>query len=78
MAAVRGAPLHDPLAVAALIEPGLLTTLRASVHVERTDPVRYGATRFAAEVDERRGRISVAVRADHDAHLDLLCATFTS
>lgn len=75
MAAAGGAPLHDPLAVAALVAPGLLTTLRATVQVERTDPVRYGATRFAAEVDERRGRTSVAVRADHDGYVDLLCTT---
>ncbi|GAA1524394.1 nucleoside hydrolase [Nocardioides humi] len=74
MAAVGGAPLHDPLAVAALVDPGLLTTLRASVRVERTDPATYGATRFAAEVDEARGRLAVAVRADHDRYLDLLCA----
>lgn len=73
MAALRGAPLHDPLAVAALVAPELLTTVRASVEVERTDPVRYGATRFAAEPDERRGRLSVAVRADHDRYVDLLC-----
>ena len=78
MAAAGGAPLHDPLAVAALVAPGLLTTLRATVQVERTDPVRYGATRFAAEVDERRGRTSVAVRADHDGYVDLLCTTLGS
>lgn len=78
MAAAGGAPLHDPLAVAALVAPGLLTTLRATVQVERTDPVRYGATRFAAEVDERRGRIPVAVRADHDGYVDLLCTTLGS
>lgn len=68
------APLHDPLAVAALVAPGLLTTLRASVEVERADAARYGATRFAAEPDERRGRLAVAVDADRDAYLDLLCA----
>ncbi|NHA00036.1 hypothetical protein G5V59_07080 [Nocardioides sp. W3-2-3] len=40
--------------------------------MERTDPERYGATAFAAEPDERRGRATVAVRADHDAYLGLL------
>ncbi|TWH01605.1 purine nucleosidase/pyrimidine-specific ribonucleoside hydrolase/ribosylpyrimidine nucleosidase [Nocardioides sp. J9] len=69
------APVHDPLAVAALVAPDLLTTLRASVEVERRDPVRYGATRFTAEPDERRGRLRVAVRADHDRYVDLLCDT---
>lgn len=76
MAACGGAPLHDPLAVAALVAPEILTTVRASVEVERTDPERYGATRFTAEPDERRGRLSVAVRADHDAYVGLLCDTF--
>lgn len=71
----RGARVHDPLAVAALVEPGLLTTLRAAVRVECDDPTTYGATRFAAELDERRGRVSVAVGADKAAYLDLLCAT---
>lgn len=68
------APLHDPLAVAALVAPELLTTLRATVRVERTDPERYGATTFSAEPDERRGRVAVAVRADREGYLDLLSA----
>lgn len=71
----RGARVHDPLAVAAVLEPGLLTTLRAAVRVECTDPTTYGATRFAAEIDEKRGRVAVAVGADKAAYLDLLCAT---
>ncbi|MCR1781731.1 nucleoside hydrolase [Nocardioides carbamazepini] len=78
MAALGGAPLHDPLAVAALVDPDLLTTLRAGVRVERSDPATYGATRFAAEADESLGRMSVAVRADKDRYVDLLCATLGS
>lgn len=73
MAALGGAPLHDPLAVAALVAPGLLTVLRASVEVERADETTYGATRFRAETDERKGAVGVAVRADHDRYVDLLC-----
>jgi inosine-uridine nucleoside N-ribohydrolase len=78
MAALGAAPLHDPLAVAALVDPGLLTTLRAQVRVERADPATYGATRFAAEVDDARGRVSVAIRADRARYADLLCATLGS
>ncbi|MBV6725804.1 nucleoside hydrolase [Nocardioides daeguensis] len=70
----RGARVHDPLAVAAVREPGLLTTLRAAVRVECTDPTTYGATRFAAEVDERRGRMSVAVGADKARYVEVLVA----
>jgi inosine-uridine nucleoside N-ribohydrolase len=73
----RGARVHDPLGVAALVEPGLLTTLRAAVRVERADPETYGATRFAAELDEQRGRVTVAVRADKRRYVDLLCAAFS-
>lgn len=76
MAELGAAPLHDPLAVAALVAPEILTTVRASVEVECVDPVRYGATRFSVEPDERAGRVSVAVRADHDAYVTLLCDTF--
>lgn len=75
MAAIGGAPVHDPLAVSALLDPGLLTVLRAGVTVERRDRLTYGATRFAAEADEARGRIGVAVRADRDRFVELLCAT---
>lgn len=71
----RGALVHDPLAVAAVVDPTLLTTLRATVRVERTDPATYGATRFAAELDEKRGRTTVAVGADRDRYAGLLCTT---
>ena len=67
------APLHDPLAVAALVAPELLTVLRASVEVERADATTYGATRFRAEADERQGAVAVAVAADRDRYVDLLC-----
>ncbi|GAA3665367.1 nucleoside hydrolase [Nocardioides ginsengisoli] len=73
----RGARVHDPLAVAALLDPGLLTTLRAAVRVERSDPETYGATRFAAELDEKQGRATVAVRADKRRYVDLLRAAFS-
>ncbi|AIY17111.1 hypothetical protein GUY44_14650 [Pimelobacter simplex] len=71
----RGALVHDPLAVAAVIDPTLLVTLRAAVRVECADPTTYGATRFAAEVDEKRGRTTVAVGADRQRYVDLLCTT---
>jgi inosine-uridine nucleoside N-ribohydrolase len=67
------APLHDPLAVAALVDPDLLTVLRASVEVERRDPTTYGATRFRAEPDGREGTVDVAVAADRDRYIELLC-----
>ncbi|WP_435769283.1 nucleoside hydrolase [Nocardioides sp. SYSU DS0651] len=74
MAAAGGAPLHDPLAVAALVAPELLTVLRAGVTVERSDPTTYGATRFTAEVDDAKGAAAVAVAADRVRYVDLLCS----
>lgn len=71
----RGALVHDPLAVAAVVDPTVLVTLRAAVRVECADPATYGATRFAAEVDEKRGRTTVAVGADRQRYVDLLCTT---
>lgn len=75
MAAAGGAPLHDPLAVAALVAPELLTSLPASVRVERTDPLTYGATRFAVDSGPSRARLAVAVRADREGYVGLLCET---
>ncbi|KRA37460.1 MULTISPECIES: nucleoside hydrolase [unclassified Nocardioides] len=73
MAALGGAPLHDPLAVAALVAPDLFTTLPAAVRVELEDPLTYGATRFALDTGAARGQLAVAVRADHDGYVRFLC-----
>jgi inosine-uridine nucleoside N-ribohydrolase len=70
MAAVGAAPLHDPLAVAALVAPRLLTGRKATATVERTDPTTYGATRFV--LDPPAPTLDVALAADHDGFLDLL------
>lgn len=75
MAELGGAPLHDPLAVAALVAPDLFTTLPAAVRVELDDPLTYGATRFALDTGTARRRLAVAVRADQEAYVRLLCET---
>lgn len=75
MAALGAAPLHDPLAVACLLDPGVIQVRKASVTVERTDPASYGATRFSFAGDGPVGApVRVALGADHDRFLDLLCA----
>lgn len=73
MAALGAAPLHDPLAVACLLDPGVVEVREASVTVERTDPTTYGATRFSFAGDSAGAPVRVALRADHDRFLDLLC-----
>jgi inosine-uridine nucleoside N-ribohydrolase len=76
MAALGAAPLHDPLAVACLLDPGVVEVREASVAVERTDPTTYGATRFSFPGARSAGApVRVALRADHDRFLALLCAS---
>jgi inosine-uridine nucleoside N-ribohydrolase len=66
--------LHDPLAVACLLDPAVVEVGAASVTVERTDPTTYGATRFSFAVGKAVGApVMVALRADHDRFLDVLC-----
>jgi inosine-uridine nucleoside N-ribohydrolase len=73
MAAAGAAPLHDPLAVACLVDPAVVGTLPASVAVETRDPATYGATSLV--LDPPRPTLEVALTADHARYLDLLCAT---
>ena len=74
MAALGAAPLHDPLAVACLLDPAVVEVGAASVTVERTDPTAYGATRFSFAGKKTVGApVMVALRADHDRFLDVLC-----
>lgn len=76
MAALGAAPLHDPLAVACLLDPGVVEVREASVAVERADPTTYGATRFFFAGEEAGcAPVRVALRADHDRFVDLLCAS---
>ncbi|MDZ5620752.1 nucleoside hydrolase [Nocardioides sp. HM23] len=73
MAALGAAPLHDPLAVACLLDPAVVEVREAWTTVERTDPTTYGATRFTFAGDEPVGApVRVALGADHDRFLDLL------
>ncbi len=73
MSALGAAPLHDPLAVACLLDPDVVDVRDARVTVERTDPTTYGATRFAFAGNDAAGTpVRVALRADHGRFLDLL------
>jgi inosine-uridine nucleoside N-ribohydrolase len=73
MAALGAAPLHDPLAVACLLDPDVVDSREATVTVERTDPATYGATRFSFAEDPSPGApVRVALRADKERFLVLL------
>jgi inosine-uridine nucleoside N-ribohydrolase len=68
-----GSPVHDALAVAAVVRPELLTTVRCGVRVDTSDGLGRGRTNV-----DRWGRMgwepnaNVAVDVDAGAFLDLL------
>lgn len=73
MAALGAAPLHDPLAVACLLDPAVVDVRRAAVRVERADPATYGATWFAFGGGAEGPVVRVALGADHARFLGVLC-----
>jgi inosine-uridine nucleoside N-ribohydrolase len=73
MAARAAAPLHDPLAVACLLDPDVVRTVPARCAVETRDPTTYGATRF--DLGRADATLEVALDADHARYLALLVAT---
>jgi inosine-uridine nucleoside N-ribohydrolase len=74
MAARAAAPLHDPLAVACLLDPEVVTTVPARCVVETSDPTTYGATRF--DLDPPDATLEVALDAVHARYLALLLESF--
>jgi inosine-uridine nucleoside N-ribohydrolase len=76
MRGLDAAPLHDPLAVAALIDPGLVTTHPLHVDVETKGELTTGRT--VIDVHERSGQppnADVALSVDVVRYLELLMAT---
>ena len=67
MAARAAAPLHDPLAVACLLDPDVVRTVPARCTVETRDPTTYGATRF--DLGRTGATLEVALDADHARYL---------
>jgi inosine-uridine nucleoside N-ribohydrolase len=69
----RGGYLHDPLAVAAAIDPSLLTTLRTVVHVERRSPLTRGMTVAEFRLDRTKTQkgVEVAVAVERERFLRL-------
>jgi inosine-uridine nucleoside N-ribohydrolase len=70
------APLHDPLTVAYLLDPDVVTLRQAHVAVETTGSLTYGRTVMDLDrVDGRPPNAHVALHADAGRYLDLLTAT---
>ena len=70
MAALGAAPLHDPLAVAQVVDPGIVRTTPASCRIELTPGEEYGRTVY--DLDTDRADLAVGLSADHDAFLRFL------
>ena len=64
MGPLGAAPLHDPLAVAQVVDPGLLTTVPAEGRVDLAEGPTYGRTVFRFGVSQ--SRLQVAMAASHD------------
>ncbi len=74
-----GAPIHDAVAVAHVIRPGLVETRRRNVEVELVSDLCRGRT--VVDLWERTGRqanVHVGVDVDADAFFELLVERITS
>ncbi|AHH99737.1 nucleoside hydrolase [Kutzneria albida] len=72
-------PLHDPVAVAAVIDPSVIATVRAPVAVELTGTHTRGAT--VVDLDGRTGappNAEVAIGLDVDRFWDLVVAAIAA
>jgi inosine-uridine nucleoside N-ribohydrolase len=67
----RSAPLHDPLAVAALLDEGVVRTEPAAVAVELDPGPTYGRTAY--ELGAEHPTVRVALDADRSRFLTFLC-----
>jgi inosine-uridine nucleoside N-ribohydrolase len=65
------APLHDPLALALLLEPGLVSVRPARGHVDLGDGPAYGRTVY--ELDPPAPQLQLGLAADHDRFVAWLC-----
>jgi purine nucleosidase len=60
--------LHDPLAVASAVEPGIIETRSGAVTVETATPNLYGATTFTSE-DQLPKEAKASTRVAHDVNV---------
>ena len=73
--AERGAThAHDPLAIATLVEPAIVTTRRLSVEVETGGRLAAGATLMRQPTDERPANAAVALEVDAARAVELVVA----
>ncbi len=79
MRRLGAAPVHDPMTVAYLLDPSVLTLRHAHVAVETTGRLTYG--RSVIDLDEVGGgapNAHVALEADAERFFDLLASTFAA
>ena len=72
-------PLHDPVAVARVIDPAIVTTVEASVAVELASPLTRGATVVDLHhVTDRAPNAQVAIALDTTRFWDLIVAAIAA
>jgi len=71
MGPLGAAPLHDPMALAHVLDPAMFATRPASVVVDLDDGPTYGRT--IVDLAPRAPALHFALRADHDRYLSWLC-----
>ena len=73
----HAAPVHDALAVASIVEPGVITTHRLHVDVETTGELTVGETVVDTNFRSRREpNVDVALDADERGFVAILLETF--
>jgi pyrimidine-specific ribonucleoside hydrolase len=74
-----GAPIHDAVAVAAVIDPSLLETVHVNVSVEAESALCVGRTVVDRwRVTERQANVDVAIGIDRDRFVTLLMTRLAS
>jgi inosine-uridine nucleoside N-ribohydrolase len=70
----NGAPIHDAVAVAHVIRPGIVTTVRCNVEIECDSELCRGRTVVDRwQRTDRQANALVGIDLDADAFFDLLC-----
>lgn len=72
----RAVPIHDALALAELIDPGVLETSPAHVSVDCSSSPSRGETRF--DLDRPGGGVRLATEVDAPRFIDLLISRLAS
>jgi len=72
MSALGAAPLHDPMAVAHVLDPHILGVRRTRAGVDLADGATYGRTVYDFDGEGGPTTLAVGLTADHDRFMSWL------